>query len=182
MKKIKVLIVDDSAVVRQIFSKELARDREIEIVGTAPDPYIARDKIIKLKPDVITLDIEMPRMDGITFLRKLMHHFPMPVIVVSSLSRKGGKLALEAMEAGAIDVLSKPDEAYTVGDMSVELIDKIKAASRVFIKKPSNDKPSATLPIQQLALTRTTEKVVAIGASTGGTQAVQLVLQPLPGN
>lgn len=180
MKKIKVLIVDDSAVVRQIFSKELGRDPEIEVVGTAPNPYIARDKIVQLKPDVLTLDIEMPRMDGITFLRKLMRYFPLPVIIVSSLTEKGGELALEAMEAGAVDVLSKPGASYTVGDMSVELIDKIKAASRVLVKK-RDAKATDTRPTQ-LALTRTTNKVVAIGASTGGTQALQRVLQALPAN
>ncbi len=181
MKKIKVLIVDDSAVVRQIFTKELGADRSIEIVGTAPDPYIARDKIVKLEPDVITLDIEMPRMDGITFLRKLMHHYPLPVIVVSSLTGRGGHLALEAIEAGAVEVLSKPGAAYSVGDMSVELIDKIKAASRVFMKK-NRPKILAPPPIEQLAMTKTTEKVVAIGASTGGTQVLQMLLQSLPAN
>ncbi len=139
MKKIKVLIVDDSAVVRQIFLKEFSRDNEIEVVGTAPDPYIARDKIVKLKPDVVTLDIEMPRMDGITFLRKLMRFYPLPVIVVSSLTPKGGTLALEAIELGAVDVMSKPGDAYTVGDMSVNLIDKIKAAARVKVRRKIKD-------------------------------------------
>ncbi|MEA3287218.1 MAG: chemotaxis response regulator protein-glutamate methylesterase [Candidatus Marinimicrobia bacterium] len=182
MKSIRVLIVDDSAVVRQIFTKELSRDSQIEIVGTAPNPYIARDKIIQLKPDVITLDIEMPRMDGITFLKKLMHHYPLPVIVVSSLTVAGGKLVLEAMEAGAVDVLSKPGEAYSVGDMSIELIDKIKAAAKVVVKKPSQ---TAVLPVakkQKYAMTKTTNKVIAIGASTGGTQALQQVLQSMPAN
>ncbi|MFQ6614529.1 MAG: chemotaxis response regulator protein-glutamate methylesterase, partial [Fidelibacterota bacterium] len=118
--------------------------------------------------------------DGITFLRKLMRYFPLPVIIVSSLTEKGGELALEAMEAGAVDVLSKPGASYTVGDMSVELIDKIKAASRVLVKK-RDAKATDTRPTQ-LALTRTTNKVVAIGASTGGTQALQRVLQALPAN
>ncbi|HOJ67680.1 MAG TPA: response regulator, partial [Candidatus Hydrogenedentes bacterium] len=127
-KPVRVLIVDDSALVRKILSEELARDPDIEVVGTATDPYVARDKIVQLKPDVVTLDIEMPRMDGLTFLRKLMKHYPLPVIVVSSLTKKGGDLALEALEAGAVDVMCKPGAAYTVGDMSVELIDKIKAA------------------------------------------------------
>jgi len=95
--KIKVLVVDDSAVVRKVFKEELSRERDIEVVGTAPDPYVARDKIVKLKPDVITLDIEMPRMDGLTFLKKLMRHYPLPVIIVSSLTKKGGKLAMEAL-------------------------------------------------------------------------------------
>ena len=182
MEKIKVLIVDDSAVVRQIFQKELARDPQIEVVGTAPDPYIARDKIVKLKPDVITLDIEMPRMDGITFLKKLMRYFPLPVIVVSSLTHKGGELALEAIESGAVEVMSKPGAAYTVGDMSVELIDKIKAAAKVKVNKQSVFSSKAPTPGEKLAMTCTTNKVVAIGASTGGTQALQRLLSALPGN
>src|SRR4030042_4237343 len=103
-KKIKVLIVDDSAVVRKIFSEELSKYHDIEVVGTAPDPYVARDKIVALHPDVITLDIEMPRMDGLTFLSKLMKHYPLPVIVVSSLTKKGGKLAMEALSLGALEV------------------------------------------------------------------------------
>ena len=108
---IRVIVVDDSAVVRRIFSKELDKHNDIEVVGTAPDPYVARDKIVRLDPDVITLDIEMPRMDGITFLGKLMKHYPKPVIIVSSLTRNGGKLALEAIEKGAVEVLAKPGEA-----------------------------------------------------------------------
>ncbi len=180
MAPIKVLIVDDSAIVRKIFTQELSHDPQITVVGTAPDPFIARDKIVELKPDVITLDIEMPRMDGITFLRKLMRYYPLPVIIVSSLTKKGGELALEAMEAGAVEVLSKPGASYTVGDMSVELIDKIKAAARVVVRK--HEKVSAIKKPTQLAMTRTTHKVVAIGASTGGTQALQQVLQSLPAN
>ena len=124
MNKIKVLIVDDSAIVRKIFSEELSKFPDIEIVGTAPDPYVARDKIVLLKPDVITLDIEMPRMDGITFLRKLMKHYPLPVIIVSSLTQKGGKLTLEALDIGAVEVIAKPGAAYTVGDMSAQLAER----------------------------------------------------------
>ena len=180
---IKVLVVDDSAVVRQILSQELARDKDIEVVGTAPDPYIARDKIVYLKPDVITLDIEMPRMDGITFLRKLMKYYPLPVIVVSSLTAKGGELALEALEAGAVEVLCKPGESYTVGDMSVQLIEKIKAASHVDLKRKAEiSRQSSLAKPKTLAMTRTTNKVVAIGASTGGTQALQAVLTQMPLN
>ncbi len=178
--KTRVLIVDDSAVVRNIFSRELSRDPEIEVVGTAPNPFVARDKIIKLKPDVVTLDIEMPRMDGRTFLTKLMRHYPMPVIVVSSLTAKGGDLALEAIQAGAVDVMSKPGAAYTVGDMSVGLIDKIKAAAKVDVQKA--DSKMAQAPIKRLSMTRTTNKVIAIGASTGGTQALESVLSALPSN
>lgn len=173
--KVKVLIVDDSAVVRDIFSRELSRDPEIEVVGTAPDPYIARDKIVKLKPDVITLDIEMPRMDGITFLRKLMRYYPLPIIVVSSLTPKGGALSVEAIEAGAVEVLAKPGAAYTVGDMSVALIDKIKAAAKVKIETIAKNVQYKE-PVRKYSLTQTTDKVVAIGASTGGTQALQSIL------
>jgi two-component system chemotaxis response regulator CheB len=179
---IKVLIVDDSAVVREIFTNELSKDSELEVVGTAIDPYIARDKIVKLKPDVITLDVEMPRMDGITFLRKLMRYQPIPVIIVSSLTPKGGQLALEAMNAGAVEILCKPGAAYTVGDMSVELIDKIKSAAAVDMSrwKPLSDQNPE--PPQQLRIIKTTNKVVAIGASTGGTQALQSVLSAMPTN
>ncbi|MEW6014898.1 MAG: chemotaxis response regulator protein-glutamate methylesterase [Candidatus Zixiibacteriota bacterium] len=176
---IKVLVVDDSAVVRKIFSAELSRDPEIEVVGTAPDPYIARDKIVSLKPDVLTLDIEMPRMDGITFLRRLMKYYPIPTVVVSSLTQQGGALALEAIAAGAVDVICKPGSAYTVGDMSVELIEKIKAASHVNLAKQMSNSDSETT---RLYLTKTTSKVVAIGASTGGTQALQAILSSLPAN
>lgn len=182
MEKYKVLIVDDSAIVRQILLKELSRDPQIEVVGTAIDPYIARDKIVKLRPDVITLDIEMPRMDGITFLKKLMKFYPLPVIVVSSLTPRGGELALEAIESGAVEIMSKPGAAYTVGDMSVELIDKIKAAAKVKVNKKDIAFLKAPTSVKRLAMTRTTNKVVAIGASTGGTQALQRVLSTMPGN
>lgn len=181
MSRIKVLIVDDSAVVREIFSRELSRDSEIEVVGTAPDPFVARDKIVKLSPDVLTLDLEMPRMDGITFLRKLMKFHPLPVIVVSSLTPEGGDLALEALDAGALDLMCKPGAAYSVGDMSVELIDKIKGASKAKFKAPSD--PGSTVkvaPPPVLAMTRTTNQVVAIGTSTGGTEALQRVLSQMP--
>ncbi len=181
-KRIRVLIVDDSAMVREILSRELARDPEIEVIGTAPDPYVARDRIVELKPDVLTLDIEMPRMDGITFLRKLMQHHPLPVIVVSSLTKKGGDLALEALDAGAVEVMCKPGAAYTVGDMSVALIDKIKASARVAVAKRIAAKPKAAGPITRLSMTRTTNKVIAIGASTGGTEALTDVLTALPAN
>jgi len=179
---IKVLIVDDSAIVRNIFTNELSRDREIEVVGTAPDPYVARDKIVHLKPDVITLDIEMPRMDGITFLKKLMKHYPLPVIVVSSLTPRGGELAVEALEVGAVEVMCKPGKSYTVGDMSVALIDRIKAAARVNVKRDFEKKERHQIAQVRLSLSKTTNKVVAIGASTGGTKALEVVLTSLPAN
>ena len=181
MSRIKVMIVDDSAVVRQVLSTELAKDPEIEVVGTAPDPYVARDKIVQLAPHVILLDVEMPRMDGITFLRKLMHYKPMPVIIVSSLTPKGSQLALEAMDAGAVDVLCKPGSSYSVADMSEQLMFKIKAAA--FAKIKVHDKTAAPAqPVERLAMTRTTDKIIAIGASTGGTQAIEAVLTRFPGN
>ena len=180
---IKVLIVDDSAVVRRTFERELQNISDIEVVGTAPDPFVARDKIIELKPDVITLDIEMPRMDGITFLRKLMHHYPLPVIVVSSLAQKGSEVALEALHVGAVEVLAKPGEAYSVGDMAIELADKIKAAYYARYKLLSSSSAKQAPPVRQFqALTKTTNKIVILGASTGGTQAIEAVIRPLPKN
>lgn len=183
---IKVLIVDDSAIVRKIFAEQLDRQPDIEVVGTAPDPYIARDKIVSLKPDVITLDIEMPRMDGITFLGKLMKHYPMPVIIVSSLTKNGGKLALEAMDKGAVEVLGKPGEAYSVGDLSEQLAEKIRAASRVDVSNSKRSQPRVqkkpAASVSSKALSETTNKVLAIGASTGGTEALKEVLTRLPRN
>lgn len=179
---IRVLIVDDSAVVRKVLSEQLATADDIEVVGTAMDPYVARDKIVQLKPDVITLDIEMPRMDGITFLRKLMQHYPLPVIIISSLTEQGGKLAMEAMDAGAVDVMTKPGSSYSVGDIAVQLIDKIRGAARVKMDhyaKRSIEKPRAQ-QVNRSALSQTTNKVIALGASTGGTQAIQAVLTVLP--
>ena len=182
---IRVLVVDDSAVVRKVFTDELSRERGIQVIGTAPDPYIARDKIVKLKPDVITLDIEMPRMDGLTFLKKLMKHYPLPVIIVSSLTPKGGKMAMEALSSGALEVISKPSAAYSVGDMSVQLADKIRAVARVNVKGQLNsdnksipEKPGASTR----ALSFTTNKIIAIGASTGGTEAIKTVLMGMPPN
>ena len=184
-QNIRVLIVDDSAVVRKVFSEELSRERGIEIVGTAPDPYVARDKIIKLRPDVVTLDIEMPRMDGLTFLKKLMKHYPLPVIIVSSLTTKGGKMAMEALSLGAVDVISKPSVAYSVGDMSVQLADKIRAAAHVNVMAKADHVRSMDQKkraVASKALLSTTNKVIAIGASTGGTEATRVVLSGMPSN
>lgn len=184
MKKIKVLIVDDSAIVRKIFSEELSRFPDIEIIGTAPDPFVARDKIVNLQPDVITLDIEMPRMDGLTFLKKLMKYYPVPTIVVSSLTPKGGTMTLEALDIGAVDVIAKPGGSYSVGDMSSQLADKIRAASRVNMASPAVRTTSGERerPEPMKALTQTSHKVIAIGASTGGTEALKNVLMKLPPN
>jgi two-component system chemotaxis response regulator CheB len=182
VNKIKVLIVDDSAVVRKIFSEELSKYPDIQVVGVAPDPYVARDKIVNLKPDVITLDIEMPRMDGLTFLRKLMKYFPLPTIIVSSLTPQGGKLTLEAMDIGAVDVVAKPNSAYSVGDMSAQLADKIRAASRARIIKRDETTQSATHSEPMRALAQTSNKVIAIGSSTGGTEALKNILTKMPPN
>ena len=176
-----MLVVDDSALVRQIISRELNAAGGIDVVACAPDPYIARDKIVELSPDVITLDLEMPRMDGLTFLRKLMRYHPVPVIVVSSLTRAGSELALQALEAGAVDVLAKPGPAYSVGDMTAQLAETVRAAvdARVVpIHTARGAEPAGVLRVP--ALTHTTNQVIAIGASIGGTGALQEVLSALP--
>lgn len=186
INRIKVLVVDDSAMVRKILSEQLVKDPTIEIIGTAPDPYIARDMIVQLKPDVILLDIEMPRMDGLTFLQRLMKHYPSRVIVVSSLAQEGGEVALKAVEYGALDVMAKPGVSYSVQDMIEQLIDKIKEVADVpqyKIKKleQSSDVKSSEAT-KTLSLIRTTSKIIAIGASTGGTEAIKTVLEKMPIN
>lgn len=183
MAKTKVLVVDDSAIVRKIFTDMISRQPDMEVVGVAPDPYIARDKIVQSRPDVVTLDIEMPRMDGLTFLKKLMHYFPLPVIIVSSLTPKGSQMALEAMEYGAVEVLAKPGSAYTVGDLGLQLVEKIRAAAQIKYIKPVTRDPSTEPPPGAVApLTETSQKIIAIGASTGGTEAIKEVLMRLPSN
>jgi two-component system, chemotaxis family, protein-glutamate methylesterase/glutaminase len=180
---IKVLVVDDSAVVRQILSRELNKSGDIEVVATAPDPFIARDKILQYNPDVMTLDIEMPRMDGITFLRKVMQHRPIPTIIVSSLTPKGSAMALDALKAGAIDVISKPGQAYTIGDVSLMLIDRIRAASRVSLEKINKiQREISDKPPRRQSLLATTNKIIVIGASTGGTVAIEHLLMQMPAN
>jgi two-component system, chemotaxis family, protein-glutamate methylesterase/glutaminase len=178
---IKVLIVDDSAVVRKVMTEELSRYDDIEIVGTAMDPYIARDKIIELHPDVITLDLEMPRMDGLSFLAKLMKHYPLPVVVLSSLTPKNSELALKALDLGAVEVLCKPGAAYSTKDVSHNLALAIRSAAVANVNnhrllvRPADDKvTTANL------LVKTTHKVIAIGASTGGTKAIEAVLCSMP--
>ncbi len=141
---------------------------------------MARDLIVSLKPDVLTLDLEMPRMDGITFLRKLMHYHPLPVVVVSSLTPAGGELALEALAAGAVDVLCKPGASFTVGDMAPELLAKVKAAAQVKLRPRLSGQPSASPAPPQRLLSRTTNQILAIGASTGGTVALEGILKAMP--
>lgn len=189
MKKIRVLIIDDSAVVRKVLTEILSADKHIEVVGTAIDPYIARDKIKKYNPDVLTLDIEMPKMDGISFLRNLMRLRPMPVVMISSLTEAGSELALEALELGAIDIVSKPrlDVAHQLEDYASEIIEKIKSAASARVQ-PGIDRnkirASTSLPKKgstkhrKTSLTKfdATEKIICIGASTGGTEAIKDIL------
>jgi two-component system chemotaxis response regulator CheB len=185
-KRISVLIVDDSALVRRMLTEMLSSDPKIVVVGAAHDAYDAREKIKALNPDVLTLDVEMPRMDGLTFLRNLMRLRPMPVIMVSSLTEQGAEVTLDALSIGAVDYLSKPkiDLAATLGDYREELIAKIKAASSARVRvTPANVAPSEDLTVLKRAATRhlrTTERIIAIGASTGGTEAIKDVLIHLP--
>jgi two-component system chemotaxis response regulator CheB len=182
-RQIRVLVVDDSAVVRKVFTEELSREEGIEVVGAAADPFIARDKIVRLMPDVITLDIEMPRMDGLTFLKKLMKYYPLPVIIVSSLTQKGGKLAMEALSLGALEVIAKPSAPYSVGDLRIELAEKIRAVACANVKAnrqlSEREEPPKSEPPSR-ALISTTNKIIAIGASTGGTEAIKTVLTGIP--
>lgn len=178
---IRVLIVDDSATARAVLREILESDSAIEVVATASDAYVARDKIVELKPDVVCLDVEMPRMDGITFLKRLMHYMPLPVVMVSSLTQNGAKTTLEALEAGAVDFVGKPHSHIYDGIdvMRDELLSKIKMASRVQVRQ------HALESIQQAnttSLAETTNKILAIGASTGGTEALKEVLMGLPRN
>ncbi|HXS87824.1 MAG TPA: chemotaxis response regulator protein-glutamate methylesterase [Steroidobacteraceae bacterium] len=189
---IKVLVIDDSALVRKLLTAMLSRSPDIQVVGAASDPYAAREKIKKLNPDVITLDVEMPRMDGITFLENLMRLRPMPVVMVSSLTQRGADVTLRALELGAIDFVAKPriDIAGTLADYEAELIAKVKVAagarvlprtvapSRVADERHST---SAVVPILNVrSMLRTTDRIIAIGASTGGTEAIREVLAEMP--
>ncbi len=184
-KPIRVLIVDDSSLVRNILSTGLNNDPGIEVVGTAPDPYIARDLLVKLKPDVMTLDVEMPRMDGVEFLRKLMPQFPIPVVMVSSLTQRGKQITLDALDAGAVDFVSKPstDLARGLTGMMAELCTKIKISSSANVSHWKGKR--GQLPYQKRitgskALAESTDKVIAIGASTGGTEAIRAVISAFP--
>ena len=196
---IKLLIVDDSALVRKLLSEMLGNDRDIEIVGTATDPYAAREKIKQLNPDVITLDVEMPRMDGITFLENLMRLRPMPVVMVSSLTQKGADVTLRALELGAIDFVTKPkiDVAGSLANYAEELIAKVKVAAGARVNARSSTarkapvvhalhpeqrhSADAVLPASNgKRVLRTTDRIIAIGASTGGTEAIREVLESLP--
>lgn len=199
MKKIKVLIVDDSALVRNMLAEILSADPQIDVVGSAPNPNVARDKIKRLNPDVLTLDVEMPEMDGITFLRNLMRLRPMPVVMVSTLTERGADVTLDALELGAIDFITKPKSDFmnVIGDYTEELVSKVKAASQARVVALTDVKPrpvaveelevnpsnSADVVIAKQARQRnfkTTDKLIAIGASTGGTEAIKHVVRDLP--
>lgn len=182
--KIRVLVIDDSPFVRESLSVGLNRDPDIEVVGTASDPYSARDKIVTLHPDVLTLDVSMPKMDGVAFLTKLMPQYPIPTIMVSAFTEKGAGITLEALEAGAVDFVAKPRSGQERGleDMLAELRGKIKMASRVNVSHWKSRPPQGMKPPSSQAVFKTTQqKIIAIGASTGGTEAIRQVLSQLPG-
>lgn len=188
MRRIRVMIVDDSAVVRQVLAAALEKDCEIEVIGTASDPIFALEKMQRDWPDVITLDVEMPRMDGITFLKKLMAERPTPVVICSTLTGKGTETSMQALAAGAVTIVTKP----TVGlkqylqDASEDLANAVKAAAKANVKRlvPVQNLPKLTadaiLPAPSHAMAQTTDTVVAVGTSTGGTQALEAVLTRLP--
>ncbi|MDR3211186.1 MAG: chemotaxis response regulator protein-glutamate methylesterase [Planctomycetota bacterium] len=191
MAKIRVLVVDDSSVVRNTLTRELSKDPELEIIGSAPDAFAARDKIVALRPDVITLDVEMPRMDGVTFLKKLMEWYPIPVVIVSGVTPKGCAISLEAMEIGAVDVMEKPSlvDDRALADFSTRLIDSVKAASLVKFQRGAKPAaPQSTMATSTLLpakpqgrrINKASNKVIAIGASTGGTEALKAVLSTMP--
>jgi len=181
---IKVLIVDDSATARAVLTDILSKDPDISSVTTAVDAYAARDKIVQNRPDVVCLDVEMPRMDGITFLKKLMLHMPVPVVMVSSLTQKGARTTLDALEAGAVDFVAKPHSNIYEGSNEIreELLAKVKAAARAKVQIKHLDTTTSKPLTYRSALSETTQKIVAIGASTGGTEALKDVLIQLPRN
>ena len=184
-RAIRVLVVDDSALVRNILSQGLSLDPGIEVVGTAPDPYIARDKIVELQPDVLTLDVEMPRMDGVAFLRKLMPQYPIPIVMVSSLTQRGKQITMEALDAGAVDFVTKPTSNVAAGltGMLMELRSKVKIASTANVSHWKGRRPvvsSKSTVFTTSALAESTDKVIAIGASTGGTEAIRRVIENFP--
>lgn len=190
---VKVLIIDDSALVRQLLTEIFNSDPEINVVGTAQDPFDAREKIKKLNPDVLTLDVEMPKMDGITFLSNLMRLRPMPVVMISTLTEKGADVTFEALEIGAVDFVSKPkiDVAVELKEYSEEICEKVKTAAGARVSAISDrrnkldvaPKLSADAVLQKRkgpSKLKTTEKIIALGASTGGTEAIKEVLVRMP--
>ncbi len=182
-RKIRVLVVDDSAIVRKLLTECLSAAEDIEVVGTAPDPFVARDKILALSPDVLTLDIEMPRMNGVDFLKRLMHFRPMPVIVISSLGTRSSQATMEAMAAGAVEVLAKPGGPQSVGELSQQLVAKVRAASVARVKKTERATEAPPVaPLLHASGAYPPSALIAIGASTGGTEAIHQVLRQMPDN
>ena len=189
-KKIKVLIIDDSAVVRQTLAQILSSDPQIEVMDPAPDPFIAVERIRHEVPDVITLDVEMPRMDGITFLNKLMTQHPIPVVMCSSLTLKGSETAMKALEYGAVDIIEKPrlGAKNFLEEARIRICDAVRAASLVRVKpivkrlvaQPKLTADSVIARPARNAMLKTTEKIVAVGASTGGTEALRVFLEAMP--
>ncbi len=177
---IRVLVVDDSALVRRILSEALSREADIEVVGTATDPYVARERIVALRPDVVTLDVEMPRMDGLSFLAKLMRHFPIPVIVVSSVTPQQSDAALRALSLGAVDVIAKPGAMHASADVTAQLVRAVRVAARARVTRLVDTPDLAPVRVPAMASLNSTHKVIAIGASTGGTQAIEAVLRRFP--
>lgn len=182
---IKLLIIDDSALIRQMLTQMFSQAEDIEVVGTASDPLIARDKIKILNPDVLTLDVEMPRMDGVTFLRNLMRLRPMPVVMVSSLTHQGAEVTLQALALGAVDFVGKPkaDELCVLSDYADEIINKVRMAAKVKVQALEVNK-TMQAPVMTSAQTdfKTTHKIVALGSSTGGTEALKQLVKYLPVN
>jgi len=186
-KPIKVLVIDDSALVRKVLTQILGSARGIQVVGSAQDPFVAREKIKSLDPDVLTLDVEMPRMDGLTFLRNLMRLRPMPVVMVSSLTQRGADVTLQALELGAVDFVTKPalDVSNTLESYRDELVEKVRTAAQVRVRAavaspPPKHSVDEVLPERKIRHYQTTDRLIAIGASTGGTEAVKDVLLGLP--
>jgi two-component system chemotaxis response regulator CheB len=183
-KKIRVLIIDDSALVRNILTQGLSQDPGIIVVGAAADPFIARDMIQKYRPDVLTLDVEMPRMDGVEFLRKLMPQYPLPTVMVSSLTQRGKAITLDALDAGAVDFVSKPTTNISSGlnSMMMELCTKVKIASSANVSHWKSKRSGLTQKVlaSSGSLSESTDKVIAIGASTGGTEAIKNVITLFP--
>jgi len=179
---IKVLIVDDSALVRKVLSDALSKAGGIDVVGTAIDPYVARDKVVRLNPDVVTLDIEMPRMDGLTFLRRLMKYHPVPVVVVSSFTQEGSDAAIQALELGAVDVVGKPSAA-DLKTISNVLVEKVRLAAAVrCTKRRSGSVAPGPHTVVGADLSGAGSEILAIGASTGGPEAIRHVLGGQPAN
>lgn len=190
-KRIRVLVIDDSALVRKLLTEMLSSDPQIEVVDTAMDPFVAREKIKRFNPDVLTLDVEMPRMDGLTFLRNLMRLRPMPVVMVSTLTERGAEVTLDALRLGAVDFVTKPrvDLSHSLPEYAAELIEKVKVAAQARVRAlDTTERRSEARAVTGEApaspaarrIFRTTERLIAIGASTGGTEAIRELLEVLP--